>query len=575
MGMGHAYVSLSGDASAPFWNSAAIAGIDRPEFMAFRTTLFLETNYDCLGFSYPMENIGVFSLSLGRIGADNIPRRDQFNRLIDTFSSSETQLGLSYARDIIYGLNGGITIKAVSKDIGGAAGAGTGADLGFQFSPPFAEYITLGMGFNDLIRPGIKLLSAQDKYATVSRFGIASSNKVGDKFQFTESLELNSSAGRKTRFMIGAEMAYTGQYFLRAGYNYERITFGAGIIYRFIKLDYAFENYEFLGASHKISFGVSFGKSVGLSREARLAGMVEKERKKWEANLAGRQSLAADSIVIVADSLLVNGQYQEALFNYEKSLALDSGSEKARVMVDSVMNLIIFNSIRNVSDKKREELIAGRVQSALNDQKAGLFNDAILKYNLLIEIDPGNKALTDLLKAARNARTAEITRRREQARTRQEQGDLTGALAEWNQVLSLDRNDAMARSQSEIVLKQMRANDLVAAAVASVNEGNFERAADYLSRAQELKPDDRSIRNLLIDTRSKSVPPTSLEDIKANSEHWSIYISALESYQASDYNKAIETWERLRDFYPNNPDLEKNISQARQRLSAQGGNSRD
>jgi hypothetical protein len=45
----------------------------------------------------------------------------------------------------------------------------------------------------------------------------------------------------------------------------------------------------------------------------------------------------------------------------------------------------------------------------------------------------------------------------------------------------------------------------------------------------------------------------------------------LESYQSGDYQSALTNWESLKKFYPNNSDLDKNIAQARQRLSTEGG----
>ena len=176
--MGRAFVALDGDASSPFWNAAALSKLDRPEVMAFHTTLFLDTKYDCFGLSYPFNEIGVVSLSMGRIGTDGIERRDIYNRLIDEFSSSESQFGLSYSRDIAYGFSGGLTMKAVTLDIGDDKGSGFGADLGLQYRPSFFKHGKLGMGLNDLIKPGIKLISVEDKYQTIARFGISSDYRV-------------------------------------------------------------------------------------------------------------------------------------------------------------------------------------------------------------------------------------------------------------------------------------------------------------------------------------------------------------------------------------------------------------
>jgi outer membrane protein assembly factor BamD (BamD/ComL family) len=138
-------------------------------------------------------------------------------------------------------------------------------------------------------------------------------------------------------------------------------------------------------------------------------------------------------------------------------------------------------------------------------------------------------------------------------------------------VLSLQSDDSEAKQGIEIARSQLQANGLLAAGMASMNEGKYSDAAAYLEQAQKIKPRDKTIQTLLADARAKSAPATNLEDIKASAEMWAIYLKGLEAYQAGNYSDAIRNWESLRQSYPNNPDLEKNISQARQRISTEGG----
>jgi len=571
MGMGRAFVALSGDASAPFWNPAATSAIDRANLMAFRTTLFMNTNYDCLGLTYPFVDFGVFSFSAGRIGTDGVERRDIDNRLIETFSSSETRFGFSYARYIGYGLHGGLTFKIVSNSVGDFSGSGAGADLGFQYSPAKFRWFTAGISFIDLIQPRIKLRSVEDKYKTVSRFGASAHGSVSDRIDLTAGFDIEKSAGRSAIFHMGSELEFLKQYCLRLGLDRGRLTFGGGLLFKSINLDYAYENIEYLGGSHRISFSFSFGSSVTDKRRQRRARLVREERESWERALSDQ----ADSLLVLADSLRDRKEFQDALGNYQKVLGLNSESEKARIMSDSMMNLIISGAIAGVADQKRKELISGRIESALNDFNQGRFNSAISRYRLLLEIDPDNTAIKDLLASAEQNLSAEISGRRESAIRLQNQGDNVGALAEWSRVLSLDEDNSEAESRINELKIKMQGNDLIANALSLINAGRYSEAVDLLERARRLKPDDRSIRSLISETRAKSVPPTTIEDIKSNAEHWNRYLSGLESYQLSDYKKAIEIWTELEKFYPNNSDLRKNINQARERLPAESGSTQE
>jgi tetratricopeptide (TPR) repeat protein len=571
MGMGRAFVSLSGDASAPFWNPAATASIDKTEVMAFHTSLFLGTNYDCLGISDPIGEIGVFSLSVGRVGTDDIERRDEFNRLIDEFSSSESQYGLGYARDIGFGLSGGLTLKAVTVDIGNVTGSGFGADLGFQYRPSFVEGVTIGGAFNDLIRPAVKLISVKDKYQTVSRFGISSQNRLFENARSTVCLDLEKTLGRNIRVRGGLEMAFYGQFSLRLGYDDGRPTFGAGLLYDLVKLDYAYEDVEHLGGSHRISVAFAFGRSVTQAREENRARIIHEEKEKWEESRESERKNEFETLMAAADSLKDQEQYHRALGYYQRALTLDIGSAEARIGADSMMARIIDKAVADAGDKKRKDLIAGRIESALNDFREGRLNEAISKYDLLLEIDPENETVIELLGTARETRKEEIEGLRNTARANQKAGDYVGAIAAWDHLLSLDRTDAEAVNSINLLGDELKVGNLVAAALAAIENGRHAEAAGHLKQAANLKPGNETIAALLAEARAKSAPLTTLEDIKSSPDHWGIYLSGLESYQASDYESALNSWQRLREFYPNNPELEKNIGQAEQRLAAEGG----
>jgi tetratricopeptide (TPR) repeat protein len=540
--------------------------VDRASLTAFRTTLFLNTNYDCLGITYPFVDLGVFSFSLGRIGTDDIAGRDPFNLPTENFSASETRFGFSYARHIFYGLHGGLTFKAVSHSIGGSSGSGAGADLGLQYNPSPIPWITVGASFIDLIQPRVKIISVEDKYSTVSRFGVMGDKNLTENFNVIAGFDIEKTAGRTAIFHAGVEAGFYERYFLRLGLDKSRPTFGAGLFFKSFNLDYAYENVEYLGASHRISLSFSFGSSVSEKRKSRRARLVREERESWENEL----SQQADSLLASADDFQNRGDYQDALGDYQKVLGLEPDLERARIMSDSMMSLIISEAIAGVGDRKRQELISGRIETALNDFNQGRFNQAISQYRLLLEIDPGNETISDLLASAEENRLAEISGRKESAVNLQNQGNLARALAEWGRVLLLDENDSDALSQIEDLKGRMQGNEFIANALSLMNAGRYSEALDILERADRLKPNDRTIRSLISEARAKSVPATTIEDIKSNPDHWSRYLSGLESYQESDYKTAIEIWTELEKNYPNNSDLKKNINQARERLAAEG-----
>jgi tetratricopeptide (TPR) repeat protein len=575
MGMGRAFTSLSGDASAAFSNPAATGLLDQSEFTAFHTSLFMGTNYDCLALSHPVGLLGVFTVSAGRLGTGSFIGRDDYNRPSQSISASEFQLGLTYGREIGYGLATGLSLKGVGQEIGSNTGYGFGLDWGFQYRPDFIKGVAFGASFNDLVQPRIKLLSASDKYQTISRLGLSYIRKMSSNFGLTGALEIEKIAGRSNKFHPGLEAAFNDNYFLRLGYDKDRPTFGAGIIYNFLRLDYAYENIEFLGGSHRVSLSFMFGSSVRKTQQEVIQKAVQSEKDSWQKTLDQKMGSEYSGFMSQADSLENEGKYQDALAYYQRALAVDENSQKAKIMSDSMMNLIINSASASARDEKRTDLIQNRIASALEDFKAGRYDKAIAQYELALEIEPGNKTVIDLLESARVTRLDEIDTARKNAKNYAKGGDYVNAILEWNKIIIIEPDDAESKSGIELARNQLRADALVSAAVSSINKNKFADAATLLQQAQIIRPNDSTIKSLLEESQAKSAPLTSLADIKASSEHWAAYLKGLQDYQSSDYKNALSTWEGLQKYYPNNPDLEKNISQAKQRLTTEGGKSQD
>ena len=570
LAMGRAFVALPGDASSLFSNPAASSWVDRIEFTAFHTSLFAGTNYDCIGLSYPIEDQGVMSLSAGLIGTGDILGRDDNNIIGNTFSSNESQIAISYARKIRYGISSGISLKTVSVEVGGFSGYGFGADLGFQYSPGFADGLILGLAINDLLRPSVKLQNTSDKFQSIYRFGASYGRVFSRNFCPRIAFEYESLSGKDPRLGIGAELALYDRYYGRFGLYKDSPTVGIGVIYSFVKLDYALENVKNLGASHRVSFGLYFGKSVAKSRQERRDRIVEEERRQWEQNLTQERRQELKASLEKADSLKAANNFLEAWNNYRRALMLDSTSQKARVMSDSMLSAIIAGAVASSQDEKRAALIISRIQAGMEAFKKGDYDEAIAQYGIILELDPANQTVSDLLESARAAIGREIDGHRTRARSLQSAGNYSDAIIEWNGILKYVPDDTEALAGIDASKNYLRADSYLADALTLMRRGNYQDALRNLEQAQRIKPNDSTISSLLSEARAKSAPLTSIDDIKSSSQHWPIYLRGLESYQKSEYSEALKQWESLQEFYPNNPDLEHNISQAKDKLQATG-----
>lgn len=172
-------------------------------------------------------------------------------------------------RDMIIYINGakgggkfsyGMNIKIFYRDLSIFSGFGGGIDLGFVYH---WKYITAGFAVRDFVlAPLIWNNDNKTKELIMPKFsfGIAPEIPLEQlhsifklECDFIKYFELEGYT-----FNIGMEYGYKGLLFARFGRNEGNYTFGAGLKYKRLRLDYALVFHSELRNSNKISAGVSF-----------------------------------------------------------------------------------------------------------------------------------------------------------------------------------------------------------------------------------------------------------------------------------------------------------------------------
>ncbi|MBN2424365.1 MAG: PorV/PorQ family protein [Calditrichaceae bacterium] len=295
LGMGGAYVALSGDAPGFYWNPAGLAFQTSFETAFMHADLFkgLEThNY----FSASMPILGGATLSIGAVGLfiDDIGRRylddsDYSGRLNNiypkltntegSFSSYDIAGFLTFAKFYKWELDMGwqynkipieagfgVNIKYINSKIDDKSGSGGGIDLGFItrvgfyeiFQEEFLGNFSLGINLQDIA--GTKITwntdtKHKDKIEHNIKYGIAYAQPlkfISSQITFAYDIDTKYEGGTH----LGTEFLFRSTLALRAGAFYGRFTAGAGIYLWKFKVDYAYQSHD-LGNCHRVS--VLFG----------------------------------------------------------------------------------------------------------------------------------------------------------------------------------------------------------------------------------------------------------------------------------------------------------------------------
>lgn len=265
-GMGNAAVSVFNGTEAVYWNPANLAYITRKEFSFSHTVWFEDINYEWIAFAVPTEKYGVFAAAAQYVSYGDLGRVDNTGVSDGSFSPIDMALYLSYANgrgQVKFGGN----LKYIYSKIENSASA-VAADLGVNI---------------DLNGDKTSIGAAVTNFGSDMKFNIESEPlpflvKLGCSQWLSDawlaSLDLNFPRDNDFYVNLGTEYRVLAgkntDLFFRCGYDgrnkdvpgFNWINLGFGISYLDYVFDYAFVPYGDIGMTHRLSFGIKFGKTI-------------------------------------------------------------------------------------------------------------------------------------------------------------------------------------------------------------------------------------------------------------------------------------------------------------------------
>ena len=227
LGMGRAYVGLADDASALYWNPAAVM-----KLKGLQTLFQMSMLYDGYSLMYgsialPGSETGL-GLEFMMLSGGDIEGRDKFNQLAPSVSDSKMAVGLSFSKKILNNLAMGLKGKFFMRSLGEASDMAIAGDLSMMYT--VSE--TLSMGWNLSNLTGMVIGDTSDKLLSNSSLGIVHKDK---DLIFTIDSRDNFS-----EWCFGAEWSFIKAVPLRIGFNSYELSLGGGLNLGMINLDVAY-----------------------------------------------------------------------------------------------------------------------------------------------------------------------------------------------------------------------------------------------------------------------------------------------------------------------------------------------
>ena len=283
LGMGSAYVALSFDATAIYWNPAGLTPEVSPT--RYRTDFDSRSslpkreihlqhaeqfggsvNQDIFALRLPLRKGGI-GLGIVRAGVDGIaltgledPDRpigpDNRPVIIDKIGTADYVFRIAYGRHITDKLRLGAGIKMIRRDLSVGIGSGFGLDIGLLYLP--TSTFRIGATIRDLTKTRIAFPDGiSDRISPSLLIGSALQRRVpgGDMTAgFSTHLNDKKSTREKTRsIQLGIEYRLQHRLAFRLGYKDGHFTAGTGLQLHRFGVDLAFMEHDQLDNTYRIS----------------------------------------------------------------------------------------------------------------------------------------------------------------------------------------------------------------------------------------------------------------------------------------------------------------------------------
>ena len=260
--MAGAHTGIATGVTAQFWNPAALAILDRPQVGAMHATWLNDLSFEWIGYARPVSpKLGVGSVSVAYFHMPSIAGVDEFNNPIGDFKVYDLAVTFGLARPIGRGVNVGANAKLIRQNLATVSATGAAVDLGTSAT---IRGTTIGAVIQNL-GPSLSFDGAPYPLPQQVKFG-ASHGFLKNKLLVAADYNMPRDYYNDVR--VGTEFRAHQNVSLRLGYRHELgsegdpangLSYGLGLHYSQLQLDYAMTPSNDFDNIHRLSFGYSFG----------------------------------------------------------------------------------------------------------------------------------------------------------------------------------------------------------------------------------------------------------------------------------------------------------------------------
>lgn len=272
--MGEAFVSISNDPNAIYWNPAGLSQIKSQQFIAEYKSYIVGVKSGFAGMVYPYNQKGSIGVGLTYLSAGKMDRMTPLGVKDGTFGSSDIALTVGYGQKVKF-VELGVSGKIIYETIDRYSAHGVALDFGGLYHYPNIEGLTVGASVTNLGKQIKAFIEENYGLPLTARLGVSYTQR-----NFTLSTELKKPIDNDISLNLGSEFWLKEVLALRFGYNtflldsktgaegkrwydlsnenYSGLSAGLGVKYEVHSIDYSFVPFGELGNIHRFSITMKF-----------------------------------------------------------------------------------------------------------------------------------------------------------------------------------------------------------------------------------------------------------------------------------------------------------------------------
>src|SRR5712671_1468638 len=260
-GMAGAQTGIATGVTAQFWNPAALSTLTQSQVGAMHANWLQGLSYEWLGVARPMGKLGVASLSIAYFHTPGIQGVDEFDNPTGTFRVYDAALTAGLSRELSRAISIGANAKMIRQSLGTVSASAPALDFGIRAT---ALGTTFGAAVQNL-GPQISFNGTGYPMPRQIRLG-AGHAFLNERIQLAADYNMPLDYYKDLR--IGTEVRAHPNVSLRVGYRREfgtsndpatGLSYGLGLHFHQLELDYALTPSNQFDDVHRLSFGYSFG----------------------------------------------------------------------------------------------------------------------------------------------------------------------------------------------------------------------------------------------------------------------------------------------------------------------------